>query len=199
VRKSGFKLCFFEYNLYRYATSGDYLVIVLVDKQKLIQAASSLGGGGGGGRGGGGASFVSLFGGGGEDVSNSGGGRSGEDGNGRREGGGEWQEGAWVSGRDAGAEGGGGGGGGGGGRFDASFNGAASAGGGGSGYTGHYIVICGYDPLAGEFLCRDPASHRRDLVISAEALDAARLSFGTDEDLLLVRNAVELYKLNPVP
>ena len=60
---------------------------------------------------------------------------------------------------------------------------------GGSGYTGHYIVVCGYDPTEGDFLCRDPASHRRDLIISAEALDAARMSFGTDEDLLLVRNA----------
>lgn len=60
---------------------------------------------------------------------------------------------------------------------------------GGSGYTGHYIVVCGYDPAEGAFICRDPAAHRRDVTISTAALEAARRSFGTDEDLLLVRNA----------
>lgn len=81
--------------------------------------------------------------------------------------------------------------GGGGGKFRDRFASASSsnAGNGGSGYTGHYIVVCGFDPTEGEFLCRDPASHRRDLIVSAEALDAARRSFGTDEDLLLVKNA----------
>ena len=56
------------------------------------------------------------------------------------------------------------------------------------GYTGHYIVVCGYNPVDGEFLCRDPASHVRDLIITAENLEKARRAFGTDEDILLVRN-----------
>lgn len=63
-------------------------------------------------------------------------------------------------------------------------NGAAPS----RGYTGHYIVVCGYNPVDGEFLCRDPASHVRDLIITAENLEKARRAFGTDEDILLVRN-----------
>ena len=42
--------------------------------------------------------------------------------------------------------------------------------------------------MDGEFLCRDPASHVRDLIITAENLEKARRAFGTDEDILLVRN-----------
>ena len=56
------------------------------------------------------------------------------------------------------------------------------------GYTGHYIVVCGYNPVDGEFLCGDPASHVMDLIITAENLEKARRAFGTDEDILLVRN-----------
>ena len=56
------------------------------------------------------------------------------------------------------------------------------------GYTGHYIVVCGYNPVDGEFLCRDPASHVRDLIITADNLEKARRAYGTDEDILLVRN-----------
>ena len=49
-------------------------------------------------------------------------------------------------------------------------------------------MVCGYNPVDGEFLCRDPASHVRDLIITAENLEKARRAFGTDEDILLVRN-----------
>ncbi|KAM7272044.1 hypothetical protein ACFE04_031258 [Oxalis oulophora] len=54
-----------------------------------------------------------------------------------------------------------------------------------SGYTGHYIVICGYDTIADEFEIRDPASSRENERISSKHLEDARKSFGTDEDLLL--------------
>ncbi|KAK9075452.1 hypothetical protein SSX86_003775 [Deinandra increscens subsp. villosa] len=57
---------------------------------------------------------------------------------------------------------------------------------GSSGYTGHYIVICGYDALTGEFEIRDPASTRTRETISSRCLEKARKSFGTDEDILLV-------------
>lgn len=53
-------------------------------------------------------------------------------------------------------------------------------------YTGHYVVLCGYDPAAGEFLVCDPASQRALQRVPAARLDAARRSFGTDEDLLLI-------------
>ncbi|XP_038721138.1 guanylyl cyclase 1 isoform X1 [Tripterygium wilfordii] len=56
----------------------------------------------------------------------------------------------------------------------------------GSGYTGHYVVICGYDAAADEFEIRDPASSWKHERVSAKRLDEARRSFGTDEDLLLI-------------
>ncbi|XVF23999.1 hypothetical protein REPUB_Repub13aG0088800 [Reevesia pubescens] len=54
------------------------------------------------------------------------------------------------------------------------------------GYTGHYVVICGYDAEADEFEMRDPASSRKHDRVSSRCLDEARKSFGTDEDLLLI-------------
>ncbi|KAK6933087.1 Protein GUCD1 [Dillenia turbinata] len=54
------------------------------------------------------------------------------------------------------------------------------------GYTGHYVVICGYDGDADEFEIRDPASSRKCERIPSKCLEAARKSFGTDEDLLLI-------------
>ncbi|XP_039028468.1 guanylyl cyclase 1-like isoform X1 [Hibiscus syriacus] len=55
-----------------------------------------------------------------------------------------------------------------------------------AGYTGHYIVICGYDAEADEFEIRDPASCRKHNRVSSKSLEEARKSFGTDEDLLLI-------------
>lgn len=57
---------------------------------------------------------------------------------------------------------------------------------GSSGYTGHFVVICGYDADRGEFDIRDPASSRKYDRVTMNCLDEARKSFGTDEDLLLV-------------
>ncbi|KAK8651381.1 hypothetical protein V6N13_140984 [Hibiscus sabdariffa] len=53
-------------------------------------------------------------------------------------------------------------------------------------YTGHYVVICGYDAEADEFEIRDPASSRKHDRISSKSLEEARKSFGTDEDLLVI-------------
>ncbi|XP_024403500.1 guanylyl cyclase 1 [Physcomitrium patens] len=55
-----------------------------------------------------------------------------------------------------------------------------------TGYTGHYVVICGYDMDADEFEIRDPASGSTSERISLDALDEARKAFGTDEDILLI-------------
>ncbi|XP_052198200.1 guanylyl cyclase 1 isoform X3 [Diospyros lotus] len=57
---------------------------------------------------------------------------------------------------------------------------------GNSGYSGHYVVICGYDAMTDEFEIRDPASSREHEKITSNRLEEARKSFGTDEDLLLV-------------
>ncbi|KAG6553484.1 hypothetical protein Mapa_004396 [Marchantia paleacea] len=55
-----------------------------------------------------------------------------------------------------------------------------------TGYTGHYVVICGYDIDTDEFEIRDPASSSGSGRISLDALEEARKSFGTDEDILFI-------------
>ncbi|XP_057429614.1 guanylyl cyclase 1 isoform X2 [Lotus japonicus] len=54
------------------------------------------------------------------------------------------------------------------------------------GYTGHYVLICGYDAGADMFEIRDPASSKKQKRISSKSLEEARKAFGTDEDLLLI-------------
>ncbi|CAH9098957.1 unnamed protein product [Cuscuta epithymum] len=55
------------------------------------------------------------------------------------------------------------------------------------GYIGHYVVICGYDEDTDTFEIRDPASSQKHERVSSRCLEEARKSFGTDEDLLLIR------------
>ncbi|KAF1894868.1 hypothetical protein Lal_00022362 [Lupinus albus] len=55
------------------------------------------------------------------------------------------------------------------------------------GYTGHYVLICGYDAEADMFEIRDPASSKKHNKVSSKSLEEARKAFGTDEDLLLVK------------
>ncbi|GIM15442.1 hypothetical protein Vretimale_18213 [Volvox reticuliferus] len=57
------------------------------------------------------------------------------------------------------------------------------------GYTGHYVLLVGYEAASQEYVVRDPAAERPDLRVSGAALDAARRSFGTDEDILVVSNS----------
>ncbi|XP_076882359.1 guanylyl cyclase 1-like [Bidens hawaiensis] len=53
-------------------------------------------------------------------------------------------------------------------------------------YTGHYVIVCGYDGHTDEFEIRDPASSRKSDRISSKCLEEARKSYGTDEDILLI-------------
>ncbi|EFJ26551.1 hypothetical protein SELMODRAFT_97002, partial [Selaginella moellendorffii] len=53
-------------------------------------------------------------------------------------------------------------------------------------FAGHYVVICGYDLETNEFEIKDPSSSSCSDKLPLEALDEARKSFGTDEDILLV-------------
>jgi hypothetical protein len=54
-------------------------------------------------------------------------------------------------------------------------------------YSGHYLVLCGYDCSSGTFEVRDPATEEgQQLRLSSERLEVARRAYGTDEDLLLV-------------
>lgn len=52
---------------------------------------------------------------------------------------------------------------------------------------GHYILVCGYSAEQRSFVVQDPASSRADIMLPEAALDSARKTFGTDEDLLFVR------------
>jgi len=53
-------------------------------------------------------------------------------------------------------------------------------------FLGHYVVVFGYEAGDSAFLVRDPASSMALDRISDARLEAARRSFGTDEDCLLV-------------
>ncbi|KAK9916795.1 hypothetical protein WJX75_007133 [Coccomyxa subellipsoidea] len=53
-------------------------------------------------------------------------------------------------------------------------------------YTGHYIVICAYDPDTDRFMLQDPASTAEMNSVPSCSLEAARHAYGTDEDLLLI-------------
>eukprot|EP00741_Cyanophora_paradoxa_P022127 tig00021434_g21359.t1 len=55
-----------------------------------------------------------------------------------------------------------------------------------SSYIGHYVVVVGIDSRKGQFLVKDPAREADLCHIPFAAFDRARLSFGTDEDLILV-------------
>ncbi|XP_027164055.1 protein GUCD1 isoform X1 [Coffea eugenioides] len=65
------------------------------------------------------------------------------------------------------------------------------------GYTGHYVIICGYDAATDEFEIRDPASSSKHERMTSRRLEEARKAFGTDEDLLLISLEKEQKGSNP--
>lgn len=54
-------------------------------------------------------------------------------------------------------------------------------------YTGHYLVIVGYDSVTKEFSYLDPAQSPSVRTIGADHLDLARCCDGTDEDLIIIQ------------
>ena len=52
--------------------------------------------------------------------------------------------------------------------------------------AGHYILLVGYDSETDRFMVQDPASAAELSSVTTACLEAARLAYGTDEDLLLV-------------
>jgi hypothetical protein len=58
------------------------------------------------------------------------------------------------------------------------------------GYAGHYIVVSTFCEGSQMFLVHDPACSLTCTYMSAPSLDRARMSFGTDEDVLLVSRSM---------
>ena len=54
-------------------------------------------------------------------------------------------------------------------------------------HAGHYIVVVAYCASSDSYEVRDPAAEAGHLTVPAAVLEAARRSFGTDEDIILVR------------
>ena len=54
-------------------------------------------------------------------------------------------------------------------------------------FTGHYIVVLAYSADTDCYVIRDPAANEEHITIAAPVFEAARRSFGTDEDIILVR------------
>ena len=63
-----------------------------------------------------------------------------------------------------------------------------------AGYLGHFIVLIGYDEARRVFVYRNPSSDLNISFTSFENLERARLSFGTDEDILFIYGAARLLK-----
>ncbi|XP_076041266.1 protein GUCD1 [Oratosquilla oratoria] len=57
-------------------------------------------------------------------------------------------------------------------------------------YQGHYIVVIGYDMNKGTLYYRNPSYKDRICSISLCAFDNARLSYGTDEDIIFLYSDV---------
>lgn len=53
-------------------------------------------------------------------------------------------------------------------------------------FAGHYVVVCDYDADRDEYAYKDPASSAETCWIRTEDLEAARSSFGTDDDIVEV-------------
>mmetsp|Transcript_38162 Transcript_38162/g.63084 ORF Transcript_38162/g.63084 Transcript_38162/m.63084 type:complete len:240 (+) Transcript_38162:77-796(+) len=54
------------------------------------------------------------------------------------------------------------------------------------GYAGHYVLVTAYDDHKRGYYIKDPAKSSQSMLVNSDDLDAARLSHGTDEDLLVI-------------
>lgn len=54
-------------------------------------------------------------------------------------------------------------------------------------YTGHYIIVCGYDSVTQEYSYLDPALTSTVKTITSHGLDEARCCEGTDEDIIIIQ------------
>ena len=54
-------------------------------------------------------------------------------------------------------------------------------------FAGHYIVLIGYDAERDLFYYRDPGSNETLCCCSVQVLEAARMSSGTDHDMIVVK------------
>lgn len=55
-----------------------------------------------------------------------------------------------------------------------------------TGYLGHFIVVIGFDDARRVIVYRNPSSDFEISFTSYENFERARLSFGTDEDILFI-------------
>ncbi|KAI8923866.1 Guanylyl cyclase [Entophlyctis helioformis] len=54
-------------------------------------------------------------------------------------------------------------------------------------FVGHYVVLIGYDPATDMFSYRDPGTEAPLCQVSSTVLEAARMSSGTDHDLIVIK------------
>jgi len=53
-------------------------------------------------------------------------------------------------------------------------------------FTGHYVILCGYDSATSRFDVCDPACDCPRYTVATDQLDAARKAWGTDEDIIIM-------------
>lgn len=57
-----------------------------------------------------------------------------------------------------------------------------------SAFLGHYVVVYAWYDASNLFLIKDPSAMRDTCLVAARVLDEARSAFGTDSDVLFVKN-----------
>ncbi|XP_026474989.1 protein GUCD1-like [Ctenocephalides felis] len=55
-------------------------------------------------------------------------------------------------------------------------------------YSGHYIVLCGFNLETKSYMYRNPTYKDRVCVMSFQYMDEARMSYGTDQDTIFIFN-----------
>jgi hypothetical protein len=74
-------------------------------------------------------------------------------------------------------------------------DGSSGSGGESDGFMGHYVLVTGLDDERGGFVVNDPARNDERTFVHADSLEAARVSPGTDQDMILIN----VYQSPPKP
>ena len=74
-------------------------------------------------------------------------------------------------------------------------DGSSGSGGESYGFMGHYVLVTGLDDERGGFVVNDPARNDERTFVHADSLEAARVSPGTDQDMILIN----VYQSPPKP
>jgi len=56
----------------------------------------------------------------------------------------------------------------------------------GTPYRGHYIIVCGYNPIQDTYVFKNPSANKPLCFVPASTLELSRKSFGTQQNVILI-------------